>query len=102
MLENKQNRINAISIDTLEDDWPGQMSSKVNPGEGVDELPTLVNLTAVNNDWSHRNEFEIQYSWAIDEMATWVLPVVSAKPIRGRATGTHGATDARVESHIAL
>ncbi len=102
MLENKQNRINTTSIDTLEDDWPGQMSSRVDPGESIDEWPTLVNLTAVNNDWSHRNELEIQYSWAIDEMATWILPVVSAKPNRGIATGTHTAADASVESHIAL
>src|SRR5213082_2518640 len=102
MLENKQNRINTTPIDTLEDDWAGQMSLRVDPGESIDEWPTLVNLTAVDNDWSHRNELEIQYSWAIDEMATWMLPVIRTKPIRESATGKHTAADVNVESHMAL
>jgi O-antigen/teichoic acid export membrane protein len=102
MLEDKQNKINTTSIDTHEDDWLAQLSASVYPKERIDELPTSVNLRAVNIDWSHRNELEIQYSWAIDEMATWILPVVSVEHTRGGTTSAHATANVGVGSHISL
>src|SRR5260370_6462352 len=82
MLADRQNQKSTPSLDELADDWFDRSSSNLPPGEDIDELPT-VKSSRVILDWSGRDELEMQYNSAIDEMATWILPIVGIAPTPG-------------------
>ena len=103
MLEDRQNWGSVPHVDALADGWFDQPSSNLLPGEYIDELPTVQDLSAML-DWSHHHELEMQYNWDVDEMATWILPVIGI----ASTTSKRGAKsipitpEAGVKDHIAL
>lgn len=103
MLADRQNQKSTPSLDELADDWFDQSSSSLPPDEGIDELPT-VKSSSVILDWSSRDELEMQYNTAIDEMATWILPIVGIAPTPGIGSAINilPTPDFSVKDHFIL
>lgn len=103
MLEDRQKRGSIPSVDTLADGWFDRPSLSLLPCEAIDTLPTVTNLK-VTQGWSPDDELEIQRSWAIDEAATWILPVVgiAAPGSKWSAISLRVSPDAGVKDHVDL
>lgn len=61
----------------------------------IDQFPTQVNMKAISI-WDESD------SWAIDKMATWILPAISMPHITDTITGSHKVIAPGGEGHVAL
>ena len=78
ILEEEQNRKSASAVRTFEDGWPDQLSPLPLPALSIEQTPTQVNLRRTST-WSTTEEQDPFAGSAIDEMITWILPVVHAE-----------------------